>query len=227
MLFSACFYLLLAVLTYSYFRLRSRLPARHLYSKLDMLSSMPRSLSPPASWSPLPLPPPPAQSKDLTLRVKSLSKGYVLRLPSTDESDFDRSCDSSWSGGRRDSPCCDKDVREENRRLVTLVLAAEEYSQGIKEAFEKVKEGNVGIELRTYEVLLRAAIEGSDLPFTNQLLTEISAHGYSLRSSLIEAYLSLFNRVKRGKPAFNPAAEEFKPREVEMSALADEFVPAY
>lgn len=145
-------------------------------------------------------------------------------MPSTDESDFDRSCDSSWSG-KRDSPCCDKDVREANRKLVTLVLAAEEYSQGIREAFEKAKEGNVGIELRTYEVLLRAAIEGSDLPFTNQLLTEISAHGYSLRSSLIEAYLSLFNRVKRSKPAFNPAAEEFRPREVEMNALADEFIP--
>ena len=108
-----------------------------------------------------------------------------------------------------------------------MVLAAEEYTQGIREAFEKTKEGNIAIELRTYEVLLRAAIEGSDLPFTNQLLTEISAHGYSLRSSLIEAYLSLFNRVKRGKLDLNPAAEEFRPREVEMSAMADEFVPAY
>lgn len=109
---------------------------------------------------------------------------------------------------------------------MTVVLAAEEYNQGIKEAFEKAKEMNVSLELRTYEVLLRAAIEASDLPFTNQLLTEISTHGYALRSSLIEAYVSMFNRVKKEQKELNPGAEEFKPSEIAMNPLAAEFVPA-
>ena len=237
MLFSACLYVLAAVLALYFLRHRAIAASRHLYTKREMLGYMPKTLQLPNDWKPLPASCTSTahQSKDLQMRVKSLSKGHFLRLPSTDESDYDHSFDSSWSCNMRksrDSPCCDKDIREENRRLVTTVLSAPDYSASIREAFEKTKDSSVALELRTYEVLLKAAIDGEDLLFTNLLLTEISSHGFSLKSSLVEAYLALFNRKKAlERNELSANAEEFRPtpvmeeKPVWMNPFAEDFVP--
>jgi hypothetical protein len=231
MLLSAFLYVLVAVLALLLLKRHKAAPSRHRYSKIEMLAYMPKTLSLPKDWSPLSsLPPTVVRSKDHQLRVKSLSKGHCLRLPSTDESDYDHSFDSSWSGTlrrSRDSPSCDKDAREENRRLVTSVLAASEYSPAISESFDKLKDMNVIIDLRTYEVLLKTAIDGEDLAFTNRLLSEISGHGFALKSSLVEAYLTLFNRkngLNRESPDLRADAQEFKP-ETSLNPFAADFVP--